>query len=407
MTRMTEPARHVTGGVDTHADVHVAVVVDSATGQVAGTAAFANSARGHDQLLGWLRGHGHVDKVGVEGTGTYGASLARRLSGHGIEVVEVDRPDRKARRRHGKSDPVDAEAAARGVLAGVATATPKSRDGAVEAMRVLEVLYTSVVKDRTRALNQFTSLLVTAPEEVREPLLALSKAQQLHRARRFREQHGQDAVVRHTRHVLRELACRIAAIETQQAELEARLRPLVAEHAAGLLGVRGVGVHTAAALLISAGDNPRRLRSEAAFAQLCAAAPIPASSGKTTRHRLNRGGDRRANLALWRIALGRMAGDPRTRAYVTRRSAEGKTKNEIVRCLKRYIAREVYHAIVRTPGDLPPPGAALRQLRTQRRLTLQAVADVIHTTPTRLSKLERQLIFDTDLARRAHAYIST
>jgi transposase len=346
-------------------------------------------------------------QVGVEGTGTYGAGLARRLCRHGVHVVEVDRPDRKTRRLRGKSDPVDAEAAARAVLAGTATGTPKTRDGAVEAMRVLEVLYESADKDRTRALNQFSALLLTAPEQLREPLHGLSVSQQLDAARRLRERDDADPVVCHTRYVLRELARRVATIEAQQAELEQRLRPLVAAHAPALVGLNGAGVHTAAALLVTAGDNPHRMRSEPAFANLCASAPIPASSGKTTRHRLNRGGDRRANQALWRIAMVRMSCDPRTRDYVARRTAEGKTKKEIMRCLKRYIAREAYTAIINPPTDLPPPGAALRQLRKQRGLSLQAVADVIDTTANRLSQLERELVFDTKLARRAHAYITT
>jgi transposase len=216
-----------------------------------------------------------------------------------------------------------------------------------------------------------------------------------------------DPVVRHTRYVLRELARRIATIDAQQDELEQRLRPLVAGHAPALVGLSGAGVHTAAALLVTVGDNPQRMRSEAAFANLCASAPIAASSGKTTRHRLNRGGDRRANRALWRIAMVRMSHDPRTRDYVERRTAEGKSKREIMRCLKRYIAREVYGAITNPPGDLPPAGPQLRQLRKQRGLSLQAVADVIDTTPTRLSALERELVFDTNLARRAHTYITT
>ncbi|MPZ88959.1 MAG: transposase [Nitriliruptorales bacterium] len=234
-----------------------------------------------------------------------------------------------------------------------------------------------------------------------------SDPQQLDRARRFHDRATPDPVVRHTRYVLRELAHRIATIEAQQADLEKRLRPLVADHAPALVGLNGAGVHTAAALLVTAGDNPERMRSEAAFANLCASAPIPASSGKTTRHRLNRGGDRRANQALWRIAMVRMSSDPRTRDYVERRTTEGKTKKEIMRCLKRYIAREVFRAITSPPGDLPPAGPLLRQLRKQRGLSLQAVADVIDTTAIRLSTLERELAFDTNLARRAHTYITT
>jgi transposase len=246
-----------------------------------------------------MSSHGEVDKVGVEGTGTYGAGLARYLRREGVEIVEVDRPDRKTRRLRGKSDPVDAEAAARAALAGTATGIPKTRDGVVEAMRVLEVLYESADKDRTRALNQFSALLLTAPGEIREPLCGLPAPQQLDRARRFHDRDDPDPVVCHTRYVLRELARRVATIDTQQAQLEQRLRPLVAGHAPALVGLTGAGVHTAAALLVTAGDNPQRMRSEAAFANLCASAPIPASSGKTTRHRLNRGGDRRANQALW------------------------------------------------------------------------------------------------------------
>jgi len=382
-------------------------VVDSATGHVAGTASFDNAATGHTELLGWMSSHGEVDKVGVEGTGTHGAGLARYLRREGVEIVEVDRPDRKTRRLRGKSDPVDAEAAARAALAGTATGIPKTRDGVVEAMRVLEVLYESADKDRTRALNQFSALLLTAPGEIREPLCGLPAPQQLDRARRFHDRDDPDPVVCHTRYVLRELARRVATIDTQQAQLEQRLRPLVAGHAPALVGLTGAGVHTAAALLVTAGDNPQRMRSEAAFANLCASAPIPASSGKTTRHRLNRGGDRRANQALWRVAMVRMAHDPRTRDYVQRRTAEGKTKKEIIRCLKRYIAREAYGAIINPPTDLPPAGAALRQQRKQRGLSLQAVAEVIDTTATRLSTLERELVFDTNLAHRAHAYITT
>lgn len=274
-------------------------------------------------------------------------------------------------------------------------------------MRVLEVLYESADKDRTRALNQFSSLLLTAPDELRDPLHGRSRSEQLDHVRRFRDRDHADPVVSHTRYVLRELARRIATIEAQQAELEDRLRVLVVGYAPALVGLPGAGVHTAAALLITAGDNPERMRSEAAFANLCAAAPIPASSGKTTRHRLNRGGDRSANKALWRIAMVRMSHDPRTRAYVERRTAEGKSKREIMRCLKRYIARQVYGAIINPPADLPPTGPVLRQLRKQRGLSLQAVADVIDTTATRLSTLERELVFDTRLARRAHAYIAT
>jgi transposase len=205
MMSMTDPVRRVTGGVDTHADVHVAVALDSATGHVAGAGSFAATAVGYAELLAWMRQHGHIDKIGVEGTGAYGAGLTRHLRREGVEVIEVDRPDRKTRRLRGKSDIVDAEAAARAVLAGVATGTPKTRDGVVEAMRVLEVLYESGDKDRTRALNQFRSLLLTAPDTIRQSLQDLSDHDQLERARRFQDREHPDPVVCHTRYVLRSL----------------------------------------------------------------------------------------------------------------------------------------------------------------------------------------------------------
>ena len=405
MTTMAEPARHVTGGVDTHADFHVAVVIDSATGHVAGTTTVDTTTKGYATLLGWMCSHGVVDTVGIEGTGTYGAGLTRFLRAHDVDVVEVDRPDRKARRRHGKSDPVDAEAAARAALAGTATGIPKTRDGAVEAMRALQVVYDSADRDRTRALNQFGSLLLTAPDAVRDALRGLSERDQLTRAARFIDRDGTDPVVREVRFALRTLARRITDLDDQRDALEQRLRGLVADHGRAVAGLRGAGVHTAAALLTTAGDNPDRLRSEAAFAHLCAAAPIPASSGNRQRHRLNRGGDRRANQALWRIVMVRMSCDERTRDYVARRTAEGLSKREIMRCLKRYVAREVFHALTSPPDDLPT-GEQLRTMRKTARLSLTAVADVLGTTATRLSRLERDLDFDTDLARRARAFIS-
>lgn len=405
MSSMTEPVRGVTGGVDTHAQVHVAAVVDSTTGQVAGSASFAATAAGYGELIAWMGDHGAVEVVGVEGTGSYGVGLVRALRAADVAVVEVDRPDRKTRRLRGKSDPVDAEAAARAALAGTATGTPKTRDGAVEAIRVLEVVYASAVADTTRASNQFTALVLTAPEAVRAQLDGLGLRHQLERARRFADRADQDPLARQVRYALRELARRLAALHAQQADLDQRLRPLVAAAAPALIGLGGVGVHTAAALLATAGDNPHRLRSEAAFAHLCASAPVPASSGKTTRHRLNRGGDRDANHALWRIAVVRMSYEPRTRAYVARRTAQGKSKREIIRCLKRYIAREVYRAITNPPDDLPT-GADLRRLRTHAGLSLTTVANTINTTPTRLSCIERDLAFDTALVRRAYRFIT-
>ncbi len=295
---MTPRGRHVTGGVDTHGDVHVAAALDTATGRMLGTASFPTTTAGYTGLLGWLRGVGDLDRVGVESTGSYGAGLCRFLRVDGVEVIEVDRPDRKARRFDGKSDPIDAEAAARAVLSGRAAGTPKSRDGLVEAVRSLEVVHHGAVKDRTRAINQFKALLVSAPQALRDSFRRLGFTAQLARARRLTDSHT-DPVERETRWALKELARRIGFLDDQTGRLEVRIGELAALASPALIGMRGVGPHVAAQLLAAAGDNPGRLRSEAAFAKLCGACPIPASSGKTTRHRLNRGGDRRANNALF------------------------------------------------------------------------------------------------------------
>lgn len=395
--------RRVTGGVDTHADVHVAAAIDSATGREVGSASFPTTEVGYAGLLGWLAGHGSIDKVGVESTGSWGAGLTRFLATHDVKVVEVDRPDRKARRFDGKSDPIDALAAARAVLSGRATAIPKSKDGAVEALRTLEVVHHSAVKDRTRAINQFKALLVTAPEPLRHKLRGLSFPRQLERARRLGD--ATDPVEAHARWALKELARRVGFLDEQTTRLEARIRQLAAEVSPALLGVHGVGPHVAAKLLAAAGDNPERMTSEAAFAKLCGACPVPASSGKVDRHRLNRGGDRRANNALFTVVLVRMRYDQATRDYVKRRTAEGKTGKEIIRCLKRFVAREVYQAIVNPPVDIPA-GSELRRLRTERAASLATVAGAVGTQPLRLSQVERGLHHDTRLARRAHAWLT-
>jgi transposase len=401
---MTSPDRRVTGGVDTHDDVHVAAVLDSATGRELDTRSFPTTVAGYAGLHAWIQTHGTIDKIGVESTGSWGAGLARHLTAHGVQVIEVDRPDRKARRHDGKSDPTDALAAARAALSGRANVVPKSRDGAVEAIRTLEIVYHAATLDRTRAINQFKALIVTAPDGLRHRLRdGLSLSAQLGRARRFPDNHP-DPVEMQTRFAMRELARRIGFLDDQNRRLEARIAELVAAHAPALLGVFGVGPHAAAQLLAAAGDNPQRLRSEAAFAKLCGVCPLPASSGKTTRHRLNRGGDRRANNALFHIVLVRMRHDPATRAYVARRTAEGKTHKEIMRCLKRYVAREVFTAITNPPADLPT-GTELRELRHERGLSLTIVSSQFTTSPINISRIERGLTHDTRLARRIRQWL--
>ncbi len=403
-TMMTSTDRRVTGGVDTHDDVHVAAVLDSATGRELAVGSFPTTPAGYAALLDWMKDCGVVDLIGVESTGSWGAGLARHLSASGVEVIEVDRPDRKARRHDGKSDPTDAVGAARAVLSGRASAIPKSHDGAVEAIRTLEIVYHAATLDRTRAINQFKALIVTAPDGLRHRLRdGLPFVTQLGRARRFPDNHP-DPLEAQTRFALRELARRIGFLNDQTRRLETRIAELVAAHAPALLGLFGVGPHAAAQLLAATGDNPHRLRSEAAFAKLCGVCPLPASSGKTTRHRLNRGGDRRANNALFTIVLVRMRYDARTRAYVERRTAQGKTRKEIMRCLKRFVAREVYTAIINPPTDLPT-GTELRALRTERNLTLTAISSQFATSPINISRIERGLTHDTRLARTIRSWL--
>ena len=330
----------VTGGVDTHSEVHVAAALDR-VGGLLGTREFPATAAGYAGLLGWLGKFGDVAVVGVEGTGSYGAGLARYLAGRGVRVVEVDRADRQDRRRNGKSDPLDAVSAARAALSGRAAGEPKGRDGAVEAIRALMVAKRSARQERTRAINQARALILTGPDELRARFAGLRAAALAAAAAALRPRPG-GAAGSEVRTALRELGRRAEFLDAQIARRDGQSVPLGPARAPGLLSLRGVGPDTAALLLIAAGDRPGRLRSEAAWAHLCAVAPIPASSGKTRRHRLNRGGNREANHALWRIVITRMSTCPATRAYVQRRTAEGLSKKEIIRCLKRYVAREVY-----------------------------------------------------------------
>src|SRR5215204_5130762 len=297
-------------GVDTHRDTHAAALVDL-LGRLISIETFPATRRGARALTKWAQQHGTIRCAGVEGTGSYGASLARRLQLEGVEVVEVTRAARVGRRHVGKNDTRDAEAAARSVLSGQATARPKGRDGIVESIRVLRNARASAIKARVQAILHLKNLVVTAPDELRERLNDLTSRQLVERCARMH---------------------RPSQLDTHGAT---RAAPR-------LLAQPGIGPEIAARMLLVAGDNPTRLRNDSALAALCGASPIEASSGKTTRHRLNRGGDRQANSALWLIANNRMIHHPQTRAYVTRRTAEGKTTKEIRRCLMRHIARGIY-----------------------------------------------------------------
>jgi transposase len=330
----------ITGGVDTHLDVHVAAALDE-HGGLLGTASFATTPAGYRELVEWFASLGALVLVGVEGTGSYGTGLTRYLQGLGIAVVEVDRPNRQRRRRAGKSDTQDAISAARAAFAGDALGAPKHRVGNVEAIRVLRLARSSAKRDRTRALNQMRALVTTAPDELRTQLRALTIPRLVRAAAGFRPA-GRTDVMNANRVALKTLARRILELDDEIAMLDEILTPLVAEAAPELVERVGVGTDTAGALLVAAGENTSRIRHERSFARLCGAAPLDASSGKHQRHRLNRGGDRQANSALWRIVITRLSYDPSTRQYLQRRCAEGKTKTEAIRCLKRYVARELY-----------------------------------------------------------------
>jgi transposase len=344
---IVETARPITGGVDTHLDLHVAAALD-ANGGVLGVESFPATRAGYRDLHAWLAGLGGLVRVGVEGTGAYGAGLSRFLRAAGVEVIEVDRPNRQARRRHGKSDPLDAVEAARAASSGRARSIAKSADGCMEAMRALLVAKRSARDVRIKTLNQIRHLSFTAPDDLRERLKGVGRDALAPHAAALRPRQGGDVVTYGTKLALRTLGRRVLDLDEQTAVIDTALDELVVATAPSLESLYGVGTDTAAILLVAAGDNPGRIRSEAAWAHLCGVAPVPASSGKVTRHRLNRGGNRQANHALWRIVITRMGSEPRTRVYVQRRLAEGLTKPEIIRVLKRYVAREVYRHLPRT-----------------------------------------------------------
>lgn len=356
MESIAEHICRVTGGVDTHAEVHVAALIDQ-VGRVLGTEAFPATAAGYQAALAWMGSHGELTAVGVEGTGSYGAGLAQHLTVHGVAVVEVIRPNRQARRRRGKSDTADAIAAAVAALNGEASGIPKSQDGDAEAVRALQVARRSAVKSSTQAANQLRDLIVTGPEALRGELIALSTSERVAWAARFRVKDRPEPL-RATMQAMASLARRYQRLQAEISDLDTSLDELVTRAAPALLDRQGFATQGAATLLNTVGDNPERLGREASFAALCGASPVDASSGKQRRHRLNLGGDRQANSALWRAVFVRMSHDPRTQAYVARRTAEGKTTKEIMRCLKRYVAREVYKTLVRPTHNAAAAAAA-------------------------------------------------
>ncbi|HEY5014411.1 MAG TPA: IS110 family transposase [Acidimicrobiia bacterium] len=343
---IVDTSRLVAGGVDTHLDAHVAAALD-ANGGVLGVASFPTTTAGFVALTDWLCGFGLVGQVGVEGTGAYGAGLSRYLRSRGVTVIEVDRTNRQLRRRAGKSDPLDAIEAARAALSGRAKGVAKHGDGNVEAIRALLIAQRSGRQARARCLNQIRHLGFTAPDSLREQFRDVPKTRLARQAAALRPRVDSDPVMHATKLAMRTLGRRAVAISDDMHDLDLVLARLVAQTAPALLACHGVGVDTAAILLVAAGDNPERIRNEAAWAHMCGVAPLEASSGKQRRHRLSRAGNRQANHALWRIVFTRMGSDPRTRIYVERRTEEGLSKSEIMRVLKRYVARETYRLLPR------------------------------------------------------------
>ena len=344
---MNDKQVKVYGGIDTHADTHHLAVIDQAGRRLA-DAQIPTTATGYQAALRFLGSWPGLVSVGIECTGSYGAAVTRAVREAGITVFEVNRPNRFDRRLHGKSDPFDAYSAAEAVLGGRASAAPKGGDGLVESLRVLRTSRSSALQARTATINQIKGMLITAPEDLRTRYKGLSTPKLIAALAASRPTATPVTAAEATAYSLRLLARRWQALTGQIEDLAGHLQRLLDDHAPDLMRVFGCGRDTIAQLLITAGDNPDRLRSEAAFAALAGVCPIPASSGKTKRHRLNRAGDRQANSALYHIVMVRLRYNQETRDYVARRTAEGKTKMEIIRCLKRYLVRQLYPLIVET-----------------------------------------------------------
>ena len=356
MTAIDAPPQLITVGVDTHQLTHHAGIVDEQLRPVADRG-FAATAAGHRQLLDWAAGFGTIGRVGVESSGAYGAGLTRVLLAAGVEVIEVRQPETATRARQGKSDVLDAYSAARQAATGTAIGLPKIKTGIVESIRMLKIARDSAVKDRTRAYSQVRDLITTAPAELHDELIGLTGHQRVQRAVSLRPDPARlSDPVQAAKKSLRTLARRIRALDAEIDEADRDLDRLTRQAVPTLRAMRQVGPQTAAQMVITAGQNIDRMRTEASFAKLVGTAPLPASSGKSgTRHRLNRGGDRQANAALYMIIVGRLKNHPETQHYLTRRLAQGNTKNETIRCLKRHLARSIYRALkndLKTLDDL-------------------------------------------------------
>lgn len=383
----------IVAGADTHAGtIHIAAI--SMTGAAIGDREFPATRGGYAAAIRFLTALGHVERIGVEGTASYGAGFTRALTAAGIDVVEVTRAVKSTRRLKGKSDPLDAYSAARTALAGDGLAIPK--DDATAGLRSLHIARRSAVKHRTAVINQLKAMLVSAPDTVREKYRGLTTLKLVEAIARCRPDTLADPWAQSMLLAAKMLAQRVQFLETQAEALQAQIDALVTDANPGLRAAYGVGADTAAQLLITAGANPHRLHSEAAFAALCGTAPVPASSGKTNRHRLSRGGDRAANNALHRIALVRLSCHQPTKNYAQRQRLKGHTNMEILRKLKRAIAREIFKLLIR---QIPAPEYGdLRPARQAKNITVTAAANHFGVWPTVISRIERGLQRDDTLA---------
>ncbi len=392
----------IIGGIDTHADtIHVAAI--DPWGRQLGDQEFPTTPTGYSDALEFLSSHGQVIGLGIEGTSSYGVGITRAALAADLTVHEVLRPERAVRRREGKSDPIDAYQAAHAVLAGRATAAAKKAD--ITALRALHNARRSAVKARAAAQVQIGQQLITSPVRLREKYRNLTSARLVQALGSCRPGNHADLEERLVLTALKSLAQRHHALTKEIAKLDAELTSLIEQTAPHLLHLHGVGNYTAAQMLITSGGNPDRLRTEASFAALCGTAPVPASSGKTTRHRLSRGGDRRANHALHTIALARMRNHPPTKAFVKRQRDQGRSTPEILRLLKRAIAREMFKQLTRPHQDLGVHD--LRPARQAKNITIGAAAVALGLAPVTISRTERGQFVTPEVVSRYRAWLAT
>jgi transposase len=302
--------------------------------------------QGYRRMLAWMRSFGELQRVGIEATGTCGAGRLRHLQKAGVEVLEMTGPDRHDRRKRGKTDDLDAQAAAHAAFAGRCTVTPKTRDGMIEALRVLKACRKTALRARRVALRMIGNTIVAAPDHLRDSLRKMTRMQLIRTLAAGRpDMGGCRELETACRTALRSLARRHLGLQDEVCDLDAKITSIVDERAPDRVARNSIGDGSAAQLLVTAGDNPERSKSEAGFASLCGVGPVPAPSGRTDRHRRNRGGDRAANSALHIVAIGRQRSAPPRIPASARRIAGGRSKLEAIRCLKRSIAREVFNLI--------------------------------------------------------------